>query len=438
VPGGWTCSPRGLGTHVWRPRGTDWRRALAAGLVAAVFATVAAGGWAPHEAAAAAGQTGPARPLAAVELGGPAPPYTHPSPAQPPALTADAAILMDWRTGQVLYTKNAYERRPPASTTKILTAVVVLESADLSEKVTISRNAAWTPGSFMPLREGQVLTVGELLWGILLRSANNGCVALAEHIAGSERAFVELMNRRAVELGAVNTHFVNSNGLHHPAHYTTACDLAIIARYALTLPAFETLVRTRETTLYTDGTDGEMALRNTNSLLWTFAGADGVKTGTTNQAGKCLVASATRGGRRLLSVVLHSDDRYRDSDRLLAWGFENFTTVLLARRGSTLATVRVAGGLDGCVDLVPEEDFWVACPLRTSESLQFDLHVTEPLRAPVRRGQIVGVAEALVGDRTVRAVNLVAASHVPTWRVERFLLELFRPLIEFMALLGVG
>jgi len=413
------------------------RMTLAAGLAAALLlSTCQVGPVTARAAPALALHAG--RPSAAVDLDEPGLPYTHTSPAEPPRLTADAAVLMDWRTGQVLYAKSAYDRRPPASTTKILTAVLVLENADLSEKVTVSRYAAWTPGSSMPLREGQVLTVGEVLWGILLRSANNGCVAVAEHIAGSERAFVELMNRRAAELGAMNTHFRNPNGLHLPSHYTTAYDLALIARYALTLPAFERLVRTRETTLYTDGTEGEMALRNTNSLLWTFAGADGVKTGTTNQAGKCLVASATRGGRRLISVVLHSDDRYRDTTTLLDWGFANYATVLLARRNSTLATARVSGGTTGWVSLSPEDDFWVACPLCSNESLQFELHVSEPLRAPLRRGQIVGVAEALVGDRVVRAVNLVAAEDVPVWRPERFLLKLLLPVLEFMRAHGIG
>ena len=356
----------------------------------------------------------------------------------PPSVTADAAILMDWRTGQVLYARDAYRRRDPASTTKILTAIVLLENSRLSEVATISRNAAWTPGSFMPLGVGQKLTLGELLWGMLLRSGNNACVAVSEHIAGSERAFVEMMNRRAAELGARNTHFRNSHGISVPGHYTTAYDLALLARHALTIPAFERVVRTREASLYVDGGEGEVELRNTNTLLWTFAGADGVKTGTTDWAGKCLVASATRNGRRLLSVVLHSDDRYRDSATLLAWGFEHYGTVRLAPAGRTIGRAEVWGGLTNELQLTTEADFWVSCPLWATDALSLEVHVREPLRAPVRRGEVVGVLEATLGDQVVRAVNLVAAEDIPVWTPERALLMRVVRLIRFLAAYSIG
>jgi D-alanyl-D-alanine carboxypeptidase (penicillin-binding protein 5/6) len=353
-------------------------------------------------------------------------------------VTAVAAILMDWRTGQVLYAKDAYRRRDPASTTKILTAVVLLENARLSEVTTVSRNAAWTPGSFMPLRAGQELTLGELLWGMLLRSGNNACVAVSEHVAGSERAFVEMMNRRAAELGARNTRFRNSHGISVPGHYTTAFDLALMARHALTIPAFEAIVRTREATLYVDGGEAEVELRNTNTLLWTFAGADGVKTGTTDRAGRCLVASATRDGRRLLSVVLHSDERYRDTATLLAWGFEHYDTVRLAPAGSVMATAKVSGGIAGEVVLTTEADFWVSCPLWMTDALNIEVHVREPLRAPLRRGEVVGMVEADVADQVVRAVNLVAAEDIPLWTPERFLLKQIMRLLRFLSAHAIG
>lgn len=357
---------------------------------------------------------------------------------EPPSVSAAAAILMDFRTGQVLYAKNAYRPRAPASTTKILTAIVVLENASLSEKVVVSRCAAYTPGSLMPLEEGQEITVGELLWGILLESANNGCVAVAEHIAGSEGAFVNMMNRRAAQLGARNTHFRNSHGISVRNHYTTAYDLALLARHALTIPAFEAIVRTRGASLYVDGDQWELQLRNTNNLLWTFAGADGVKTGTTSAAGKCLVASATRGGRRLLSVVLRSDDRYHDSAVLLEWGFRNFGAVRLAAAGRPFGAVRVKGGVDGKVDLALEDDFWVACPSWATTSLGLELHLFEPVKAPLRQGQVLGVAEATLDDGVVRAVNLVAADDVPAWTPERAFLKALLPVLRLMARWGIG
>jgi D-alanyl-D-alanine carboxypeptidase (penicillin-binding protein 5/6) len=401
-----------------------------------VALVVAAGSGTPAVVAARAGG---ATPVAGAAVDSDAPTVTLlPRFHTPPSVTAVAAILMDWRTGQVLYAKDAYRRRDPASTTKILTAVVLLENARLSEVTTVSRNAAWTPGSFMPLRAGQELTLGELLWGMLLRSGNNACVAVSEHVAGSERAFVEMMNRRAAELGARNTRFRNSHGISVPGHYTTAFDLALMARHALTIPAFEAIVRTREATLYVDGGEAEVELRNTNTLLWTFAGADGVKTGTTDRAGRCLVASATRDGRRLLSVVLHSDERYRDTATLLAWGFEHYDTVRLAPAGSVMATAKVSGGIAGEVVLTTEADFWVSCPLWMTDALNIEVHVREPLRAPLRRGEVVGVVEAAVADQVVRAVNLVAAEDIPLWTPERFLLKQIMRLLRFLSAHAIG
>ncbi len=356
----------------------------------------------------------------------------------PPPLSAAAAILVDWRTGQILYAKDAYKPRAPASTTKILTAIVALESARLNEKVKVSRYAASTPGSYMPLEAGQVLTVGDLLWGMLLRSGNNACVAVAEHIAGSEKAFVEMMNRRAAELGARKTHFQNPHGISVRNHYSTAYDLALLARFALTMPPFETIVRTREASLYVDGGEGEVRLRNTNSLLWSFTGADGVKTGTTDAAGKCLVASATRDGRRLLSVVLNAPDRYGDTADLLEWGFKNFSTVCLARRGGVLATAPVRSGMKGTVDLAPEEDFWVACPSWATDALGLEIHLATPVTAPLRKGQVVGVAEATLGDGVAQAANLVAQEDVPVWTMERWIMKGVVRLLGLMAGWGVG
>lgn len=366
------------------------------------------------------------------------PAAARPDLPAPPVVSADAAVVLDWRTGQVLYAKDAYRAREPASTTKIVTAIVILERAALSDQVVVSRNAAWTVGSSMPLQEGQVVTVGELLWGILLRSANNGCVAAAEHIAGSEAAFVQLMNEKAEAIGARSTHFRNSNGLTAPGHLTSAYDLALIARYGLRIPAFEAIVRSRDVRLDLGPGGSESQFRSTNRLLWVFAGADGVKTGTTDAAGQCLVASATRDGRRLISVVLHSDDRYADTERLLSWGFQHFTTILAARAEDQLASVEVRGGVHGVVAAAPERDFWVTCPLWATESLGYNVHLIDGLRAPVRRGQVVGVAEAVLGDEVVQAVNLVATTDIAAWTPERTFLRLLLPVIRLLAGLGLG
>lgn len=276
-----------------------------------------------------------------------------------PYVTADAAILMDARTGTVLYGRNEHQRRAPASTTKILTAILALERARLDDQVTVAPTAANVGGSQIYLRPGERMTVEELLKGLMLRSGNDAAVALAEHIAGSERAFAELMTKRASELGALNSTFRNPNGLPAAGHYTTAYDLAMITRRGLELPDFRRIVRTREDVINWSGEGWQRRLMNTNRLLWSFYGADGVKTGTTSEAGQCLVTSATRDNWQLISVVLHSDDRWSDSVRLLEWGFANFRLETPVRRGQEITRARVFGGTPAEIPLLAADNLAV-------------------------------------------------------------------------------
>ncbi len=243
-----------------------------------------------------------------------------------PTVTADAAVLMDACTGQILYDKNAGLRMPPASTTKIMTALLALEGGELGQVVTVSPEAASVGEASLELRAGEKLTLEELLYGAMLRSGNDACVAIAEHIAGTESNFVLLMNQKAKMIGANDTGFKNTNGLPAAGHYSTARDLAVITCYALKNPTFQKIVSTRGKLI---GRQGERYLNNTNRLLWSYAWANGVKTGTTNEAGHCLVASARRGDTQLISVVLHSDDRWADSIKLLDYGFDSFDRALV-------------------------------------------------------------------------------------------------------------
>jgi D-alanyl-D-alanine carboxypeptidase (penicillin-binding protein 5/6) len=261
-------------------------------------------------------------------------------PVAPPRLDSASAVLMDPVSGRLLYEHAAFVRRPPASTTKILTAYLTIRAGHLDRIVTVSARAAATGGSRMHLRRGERLPVRTLLAGLLMRSGNDAAAALAEARDGSIERFAARMNRTARSLGARASHFENPHGLPDPRHYTTAYDLARIARAALALPTFRALVaapvgRVRDA----DGRVFEM--HNTNHLLTIFPGADGVKTGTTNAAGRCLVSSATRGGFPLLGVVLHSPDRWGESASLLAWGYGQFVPVA-SGVGSPLAYVRDA------------------------------------------------------------------------------------------------
>lgn len=248
----------------------------------------------------------------------------------PPDLSAEAALLADETTGQVLLEKNARQRRAVASTTKIMTALVVLERARLDEQVVVSPAAAYTGGNMVGLAPGERLSVWSLLHGLLLNSGNDAATALAEHVAGSVSAFAELMNAKVQVLGMADTHFVNPHGLDAEGHYSTAYDLWLLTREAMRNPVFREIV-TKST-----WTEGTRTYVNLNQLLLRYPGADGVKTGTSDAAGECLVASATRRGHRLVAVVLHSQDRYADAAALLDYGFAAYDWLLPRLQGEAL------------------------------------------------------------------------------------------------------
>jgi len=234
-----------------------------------------------------------------------------------PEVTAQAAIVSDVTSGQILAEKNAHQQLAPASTTKIATALVALQRGQLEEQVTVHESAL-IGGAKMGLSPGQVVTLEELLYGLLLRSGNDAATAIAQHIGGSVDGFVEMMNQEAEDLGLTDTHFVNSHGLDAPDHYSSAYDLMMIARQALADPTFAEIVSTQEYTFR------GRRLSTRNELLGNYLGADGVKTGTTSGAGECLVASATREGHQVLVVVLGSEDRYGDASTLLDYYFDNY------------------------------------------------------------------------------------------------------------------
>lgn len=230
---------------------------------------------------------------------------------QLPTVSAAAVILAGG--GQPVAGIHVHERRAMASTTKIMTALLVMERGNLADLVTVAPSAL-IGGSSMGLQAGEVLTVEDLLWGLLLQSGNDAAVALAEYLAGSEAAFVDLMNQRAAELGLADTHFANSHGLDDPEHYSSAYDLLLLAEEALKYPLFRQIVASRSADV------AGRTLVNINELLDAYPGADGVKTGTTQNAGQNLVASVTRDGNQSLAVVLGSEDRYADAEAM----FEHF------------------------------------------------------------------------------------------------------------------
>jgi serine-type D-Ala-D-Ala carboxypeptidase (penicillin-binding protein 5/6) len=240
----------------------------------------------------------------------------------PPAIVAKAAAVMDATTGQVVFEKNAHERRAQASTTKMMTALVTLSDAKLSDIVTAGPNVKTVEPSIIGLDPGDKLTVEQLLYGLLLPSGNDAAVDLAEYVGGSIPQFAEMMNAKAADLGLKDTHFVTPHGLDVDGHYSSAYDLAVIAKTALQNPTFEKIVATRD---YRVQGPPAWLFRNNNQLLTAYPGADGVKTGYTDNAGHCLVSSVTRDGHRAISVVLDSDSVWDDSAALMDYFFSNYS-----------------------------------------------------------------------------------------------------------------
>ncbi|WP_337286595.1 D-alanyl-D-alanine carboxypeptidase family protein [Candidatus Methylomirabilis sp.] len=246
--------------------------------------------------------------------------------SDPEQLNAASAVLMDTDTGAILFARHPMEQRAPASTTKIMTALLILEEGRLDDKVVITERAAAVTGTGLGLRRGQQVVLRDLLWAILLKSANDAALAAAEHVGGSEERFVARMNAKADALGMQGTHFANPHGLDDPEHYSTAYDLAILTRQALRNPTFAHMVQTREARFaIRTGRNGSVVkrkiLRTHNQLLGQFVGADGVKTGYTERAGRCLVASATRGDHQLIAVLLNDSRRWTEAAALLEYGF---------------------------------------------------------------------------------------------------------------------
>ena len=246
-------------------------------------------------------------------------------------LTARAAVLMDAATGKILYQKEADLRLPPASTTKVATAIVTLESGkSLSQTLTVSKEATRVPATKLYLRPGQSVTIEELLYGIMLASANDASVVLAEGIAGSVERFTDLMTQKAHQLGATNTNFTNPHGLTAPDHYSTARDLAIIFRYAMKNALFREIVQTKFSSVSTTAmvkkkiVPRRISVRNHNRLLWGYDGALGGKTGYTHAAQKCFVGAVQRNGATLIIAILGAQDQWGDTKRLLEYGFEHY------------------------------------------------------------------------------------------------------------------
>ena len=325
-----------------------------------------------------------------------------------PVIKAKSAIVIDAMTGKVLYNKNAEEQRYPASTTKIMSLIVALEHGNLDEIVTASNHAANTEGSTLWLTEGEQLTLHDLLYGIMLVSGNDATVAVAEHISGSVEKFAQLMTEKAHAIGAKDTRFTNSSGLPDPNHVTTAHDLARITAYGYKNPMFSEIISTKNKVIPWAGKEFGRDLYNENRMLWLSEGGNGVKTGYTDLAGRCLVSGAKRNGIQLIAVVLDSDTMWDDSLSLLDFGFSQVKPETIVQQNDILKTIRVANGKVEIVKLIASNDLVV--PIFEQDKDKFSLVIDAPnkVEAPVIKGQEVGVARVFYQDKEIATISLQA------------------------------
>ncbi len=324
--------------------------------------------------------------------------------AAEPQVGAAAAILLDAETGCVLWEKNGYELKEPASTTKILTALLVLDTADLREQTTISAKAAAVGESSANLQAGEVFTLENLLKGALVKSANDACYALAEGVTGSEPLFVHWLEMKAQSLGAYDAVLANTNGLPSENHYLSAYDLALIAQNDLRREIFREIVASKQIKM--EGGNYTRTFKNTNKLLNTEY-VIGVKTGTTDRAGACLVSAMAKEGRTVIAVVLHSPDRYGESLRLLNYGIENFTNIKYAEKGETLGFCPLQEGGDKGVWAVGGGNGIYTVAKDQMPNLQVTYNWRRQAE-PIRQGDILGTAVLSGGGRDLQYVNLIA------------------------------
>ncbi len=326
--------------------------------------------------------------------------------------SAQSMLLLENSTNRVLYERNADKKRPMASTTKIVTAITVIENAsDLERTVKVPSAAVGVEGSSVYLEHDEELKIIDLLHGLMLQSGNDCAVALAITVGGSVEKFAEMMNVTAKKAGATNSNFVNPHGLHDDNHYTTARDLALISSYAMKNPVFESIVSTKRYTMPWKGRDYDRVVMNKNKILSTFDGGDGIKTGYTKRAGRCLVSSATRDGMRVICVVLDCGPMFEECGALMERAFSEYKLEKVCSTDK-VCTVAVREGKEVGVDCAPEKELYY--PLKDGEIEKIELHIekADELIAPVVEGVEVGKIKITLANRLLFEEKLVTIKGV--------------------------
>ncbi len=338
------------------------------------------------------------------------------------SVSAKSAVLLEASSGKIVYEKDAYTRRGIASTTKVMTALVTLDHANLDDIVTVKQSCTGIEGSSMYLQPGEELSVRDLLYGLLLQSGNDCAAVLADYICGDQEVFVDMMNQKALELNLKDTHFSNPSGLPSETHYSTAFDMARLTVYAMKDPVFQEIVSTRSQRV------GKRFLQNHNRLLSMCEGVDGVKTGFTKSSGRCLISSAVRNETRLVAVTLAAPDDWQDHAALYDYGFSKVRNVCLLSSGTVIKSLSVVGGTTNSVDIIAEGDLQVLVDPSTAKNLSVTYYLPHFLYAPVVDGSVVGKALITENGKVLGEISLLTADSVsapePTG-LRRFFVRIF-------------
>lgn len=350
-------------------------------------------------------------------------------------ITSRIALIYDRASGKILYEKNGNKQTPMASTTKIMTAIVVLENANLNDTVTIDSKSAGIGGSRLGLKKNDKITVNDLLYGLLLRSGNDAAIALATYVGGSVEGFAELMNKKAQELGLVNSHFVVPHGLDNEGHYTTAYELAKMADYALKIDKFKEIVGCKTATIYINGY--AKTINNTNNLLGSVYGVYGVKTGFTNGAGRCLVAACKKNELDIITVIIGADTnniRSKDTINLIKYAYNNFEVVEIKQiveqkfeswRAINQGRIYVNKGEENKVELYLEELTFDKMAVRKEkiDKIEICTNAIYYYEAPVENGKIIGNLKLVIDDEVVEVLDICNLKEIRKKEVKDYLIE---------------
>ncbi|MEG0371557.1 MAG: D-alanyl-D-alanine carboxypeptidase family protein, partial [Clostridium sp.] len=308
----------------------------------------------------------------------------------PPKINSHAGVVIDQYSGRVLYGKNNTKILPMASTTKIITAIVAIENASLTDQVTISRKAATVNGSTVGLKEGEKISLEELIYGLMMKSGNDAAIAISEHVGrGNIESFITLMNQKVIEIGLFDTHFITPHGLDAKTHETTANDLAKATAYALKNPVFQKVSSCKE---IASGTSGEFnrQYNNINKFLFKVPNADGVKTGYTGNAGKCLVASVKHPNGRYIAVTLNSADRWKDCENLVNYARENYKYIKIPVDSVTIPKTKVLRGDTRLIQGVVKEEIFFPTLINEDEKIGTDISLASVISSPIKKDEQIG------------------------------------------------